>query len=159
MTTKSLVAGALAVALAAPSLVTPSPALAQMSKEDQGTIGGALLGGAVGSMFGGGTGGHVAGGIIGAVVGGVIGNQIGRALDEEDRRQLEQMTRRTITTGGGQTYRNRKTGVVAKTRVTKQNKNAKGEACRTVEQEVVLKDGTVNRDTVSACRGPNGWVV
>ena len=155
MKTKSLLAGALALMMAA-----PSPVLAQMGpKEEQGTLGGALLGGAIGSMFGGGTGGHIAGGLIGAVAGGLIGNQIGRQLDAEDRAALEQMTRRSIVSGGGQTYRNKRTGVVAKTRVTKQNKNAKGEACRTVEQEVVMKDGSVNRDTVSACRGPNGWTV
>jgi hypothetical protein len=43
--------------------------------------------------------------------------------------------------------------------VISNTKNASGQACRTVAQEVVLKDGSVVRDQVTGCKGANGWAV
>jgi osmotically inducible lipoprotein OsmB len=50
------------------------------SREEQGTVGGAVAGGVVGSAA---TGGSTVGTIGGAVVGGVIGNEAGERYDEK----------------------------------------------------------------------------
>lgn len=55
-----------------------------ISRETQGTVGGAVAGGAIGSAA---TGGSTVGTIGGAVVGGAIGNEAGERYDErKDRR-------------------------------------------------------------------------
>ena len=51
--------------------------------ETIGTVGGAVVGGAVGSAA---TGGSTVGTVGGAVVGGVIGNEVGERHDERNRR-------------------------------------------------------------------------
>jgi len=82
----------------------------------------------------------------------VIGASIGSALDEQDRRQLAAMTRATATSGKNRRYRNSKTGVTLTTRTA----GIVGD-CRTVEQEVVMADGTRRVDSVQACRTQKGW--
>jgi len=52
------------------------------SRETQGTVGGAVAGGAVGSAV---TGGSAIGTIGGAVVGGAVGNEMGERYDEKKR--------------------------------------------------------------------------
>lgn len=140
-------------------LVSPVWAQSKPSKESFGTIGGMLLGGAVGSMFGGNAAGHVAGAIAGAAIGGFVGNRIGASLDKQDRVSLARATRKAMASGGQSSFSNKRTGVRGATRVTNTSKNASGQTCRTVEQEVVMKDGTVSRDTVTGCKGANGWSV
>ncbi len=56
------------------------------SKQDMGTVSGALIGGAIGSGIGKGSG-QVLATAIGALAGGVIGNAIGAELDQKDRRE------------------------------------------------------------------------
>jgi osmotically inducible lipoprotein OsmB len=51
-----------------------------VSRETQGTVGGAVAGGAVGSAV---TGGSAIGTIGGAVVGGAVGNEMGERYDEK----------------------------------------------------------------------------
>ena len=53
-----------------------------VSRETQGTVGGAVAGGAIGSAA---TGGSTIGTIGGAVVGGAVGNQVGERYDEKKR--------------------------------------------------------------------------
>lgn len=53
-----------------------------VSAETQGTVGGAIAGGAIGSAA---TGGSTIGTIGGAVVGGAVGNQVGESYDEKKR--------------------------------------------------------------------------
>lgn len=151
----------LAVAVAVGGLVATTPASAQFMgpKEEIGTGTGALIGGIVGSFVGGGAGARVGAAVAGAVIGGVIGNRIGAALDEEDRRQAEAMTRATMSSASSRSYTNKRTGVRVKTRVTSTSKNASGQTCRTVQQEVVKPDGQVVTDTVKGCRGADGWKV
>jgi osmotically inducible lipoprotein OsmB len=55
-----------------------------VSRETQGTVGGAVAGGAIGSAA---TGGSAIGTIGGAVVGGAIGNQAGEQYDEKKDRK------------------------------------------------------------------------
>jgi osmotically inducible lipoprotein OsmB len=55
-----------------------------VSRETQGTVGGALAGGAVGAAA---TGGSAIGTLGGAAVGGVIGNEMGENYDEKKGRK------------------------------------------------------------------------
>ena len=136
-----------------------APAAAQMGpREEEGTAAGAIIGGIVGGLIGGRGGAAVGGAIAGVVIGGLIGNRIGAAIDEEDRAALEQATRVAIRSGKSQRRTNKRTGVRIRAQVISSQK-VEGKPCRTIKQEVVLKDGNVVNDTVRACRGPNGWEV
>jgi surface antigen len=151
----------LACGLVAGTLVIGSvaPAPAQIGqKEGEGTAAGAIMGGILGGVLGGRGGGAVGGAIAGTIIGGIIGNRIGAALDAEDRAALEQATRVAINSGKSQRRTNKKTGVKMRAEVVSSQK-VDGKPCRTIKQEVVLKDGNVVNDTVKACRGPNGWEV
>jgi surface antigen len=140
--------------------VSGAAAHAQMGpKESGGTVGGALIGGVLGSALGGSGAGRIVGGVAGAAVGGFIGNRIGASLDEEDRRAMSRSTRSAMTSGSSSQFANKKTGVKGSAKVISNTRNASGQACRTVAQEVVLKDGSVVRDQVTGCKGPNGWAV
>ena len=55
-----------------------------VSRETQGTVGGAVAGGAVGAAA---TGGSPIGTLGGAAIGGVVGNQMGENYDEKKGRQ------------------------------------------------------------------------
>jgi osmotically inducible lipoprotein OsmB len=55
-----------------------------ISRETQGTVGGAVAGGAIGSAA---TGGSTIGTIGGAVVGGAVGNEMGERYDEKKGRK------------------------------------------------------------------------
>ena len=55
-----------------------------VSRETQGTVGGAVAGGAIGSAA---TGGSTIGTIGGAVVGGAVGNEMGERYDEKKGRK------------------------------------------------------------------------
>lgn len=54
-----------------------------ISRETQGTVGGAVAGGAVGAAA---TGGSALGTIGGAVIGGAVGNQVGERSDDKKRK-------------------------------------------------------------------------
>jgi surface antigen len=60
------------------------------SKQDTGTVLGAVAGGVLGNAVGQGRGGRAAATIVGAVVGGIVGSEIGRSMDERDRRLAQQ---------------------------------------------------------------------
>jgi surface antigen len=154
MIAKNLFVGALVLT------ILGSVAQAQMGpKESGGTVGGALIGGVLGSALGGSGAGRIVGGVAGAAVGGMIGNRIGASLDEEDRRAMSRSTRSAMTSGSSSQFTNKKTGVKGTAKVISNSRNASGQACRTVAQEVVLKDGSVVRDQVTGCKGANGWAV
>ena len=55
-----------------------------VSRETQGTVGGAVAGGALGSAA---TGGSAIGTVGGAVVGGAVGNEMGERYDEKKGRK------------------------------------------------------------------------
>lgn len=92
-------------------------------------------------------------------IGTMVGTAIGASLDEEDRRALAQATQVALSSGASKTFANKRTGVRGSVSVTTTAKSSSGQPCRTVKQEVVLKDGTRLNDTVSACKGANGWEV
>lgn len=57
-------------------LLAASLAGCSMSKQEKGTLGGAVVGGAIGTAIGGSGTGAVVGGATGAAVGGLVGHQI-----------------------------------------------------------------------------------
>ena len=135
------------------------PSQAQMgTREEGGTAAGALLGGALGGLAGGRGSRGVIGAVAGAAVGGFIGNRIGAALDEQDRQALAQATRAAATSGKSRQFSSKKTGVRGRAQVVS-SQQVNGRNCRTIRQEVTLKDGSSLNDTVRACKGPNGWEV
>ncbi len=129
-------------------------------KEAQGQQTGSLIGGMIGAYVPGGN--SIAGQVLksqAGTIGGLVGSAIGAALDEEDRQALERTTRVVFASGQPKTFSNKKTGVRGSAKVAGSHVSASGQQCRTVKQEVMLKDGTALSDTVSACKGPNGWEV
>lgn len=74
---------------------------ADMSRQDVGTVGGAVLGGLVGSQFGGGVG-QVAATAGGMMLGAALGGAIGKSMDEVDQMK---MTRALETNRTHQTTR------------------------------------------------------
>jgi surface antigen len=125
-------------------------------KEEQGAEIGSIVGGIVGAVI---PGSSVGAQIVrnhGDLIGGIIGGAIGASLDEEDRKLLEKSTHAAFTTGKPQTFANKKTGVRGSARVTATRNNAEGRQCRTVRQEVKLKDGKGVSDNVTACKGSDG---
>jgi surface antigen len=148
-----------AAAMIAVMLATAMPSRAQMGpQEGAGTAAGALLGGVIGGVAGGRGGGGVAGAIAGAAIGGFIGNRIGASLDEQDRQAMARATRAAAASGGSKQFSNRKTGVRGRAQVVS-SQSVDGRQCRTIRQEVTLKDGSSVNDTVRACKGPRGWEV
>lgn len=149
---KIAVCGVLLTSLALAGCETTGP------KQQGGAVLGAVVGGVIGSQLGGDTEGRILAGLAGAAVGGLIGSSIGAQLDAQDRKRLEQITLSSMSTGSVRSFRNPKTGVKATTRVVKSSTSG-GQACRTVQQDVVLADGRIARDTVRGCKGKNGWSV
>ena len=138
---------------------TAAPSQAQMGpQESGGTLGGSILGGVIGGAIGGRGSSAVVGAVAGAAVGGMIGNRVGAALDAQDRAAVAQATRAAMASGKSRSYVSKRTGIKARSQVVSSTKGA-GRECRTIKQEVVLKDGSVLNDTVRACKGPNGWDV
>ena len=128
-------------------------------KQAQGNQIGSIVGSVVGGYI---PGGSVAGQVLqshAGAIGGLVGGAIGAALDEEDRQRLAQTTRAAFASGQRKTFSNKQTGVRGTVTVTSSRVNANGQQCRTVKQDVIVKDGTALSDTVSACKGPNGWDV
>ncbi|MFZ0844768.1 MAG: hypothetical protein WAM62_03185 [Pseudolabrys sp.] len=134
------------------AVVSAYGAIAQNSGSNQsgGAIFGAIIGGVIGGSIGGSAGSRIVGGIAGAAIGGLIGSSIGSYLDDQERRQLASMTRSTASTGRARHYRG-KSGSIS-TRMSSESGS-----CRTVEQEVVMADGTKRNDSVQACRTEHGW--
>lgn len=150
---------ALGMACAVLFMGSAAPSQAQMGpQESGGTLGGSILGGVIGGAIGGRGSRAVVGAVAGAAIGGMIGNRIGAALDAQDRAAVAQATRSAMTSGKSRSYVSKRTGIKARAQVVSSTKTA-GRECRTIKQEVVLKDGSVLNDTVRACKGPNGWEV
>jgi surface antigen len=150
-----LAAAACAAALSAALVGCAGTELGQ--KEEQGEEIGSIVGGIVGSMIPGSSIGAQIARNHGDLIGGMIGGAIGASLDEEDRQALAKTTRAAFVSGKTQTFSNSKTGVRGSARVTATRNNEQGQQCRTVQQDVKLKDGKALSDTVSACKGANGW--
>lgn len=126
-------------------------------KQEAGMVIGALAGGLLGAQFGSGAG-RVAATLVGTAAGTAIGGMIGAAMDEQDRLELERITMASFESGEAQTYVSPRTGARAEVRIVKTTKTAQ-KICRTASQDVTLSDGNRSSETVTACKGPDGWVV
>lgn len=123
------------------------------SRQQSGTVIGAVAGGIIGNQFGSGKGKALAT-ATGVVVGGLIGSEIGRDLDEADRRAALAAESRALEYDEESNWRNEETGHYGTIRPRRSYKRA-GRVCREYEHRVYIDDepeilvGT-------ACRQPDG---
>lgn len=129
------------------------------TKQQQGTVAGAVVGGAVGSLFGSGTGKVLAIG-AGAVLGGIAGNQIGKGMDQRDKREASLALRKAQAAPVGEkvAWNNPDSGNNGSIEVTRQGANQQGHECREFKH-VATVDGQTREDMGVACRRSDGkWV-
>lgn len=96
--------------------------------------------------------------LIGGGAGKVIGRGIGKRLDAKDRKSMEATAQRALISNSAQTWsnpRNKTAGRAVPGRILSNNS---GRTCRTV-QETILINGKQSQQNITACKGPNGWVV
>jgi hypothetical protein len=96
--------------------------------------------------------------IPGLRIGEIIGRRVGQSLDEADRQRLGDATLRAAQTGERQTFQSKtgETVVAQKTGGTETVTAQSGQPernCPQVEQQIIKKDGTVQKDLVPACEG------
>jgi len=129
------------------------------TKQQQGTVAGAVVGGAVGSLFGSGTGRVLAIG-AGAVIGGIAGNQIGKGMDQRDRREASLAMReaQSAPTGSSVNWNNPDSGNSGTIEVTREGTDGIGNRCREFKH-VADVNGQTREDTGIACQRSDGtWV-
>ncbi|MFN8830769.1 MAG: glycine zipper 2TM domain-containing protein [Labrys sp. (in: a-proteobacteria)] len=153
---KWVIAGALSGAVLVSGAQT-TPVSAQQMDPAAALFGG-IVGGVVGSQLGGGEG-QILGAIAGAFVGSLVASSIAASLEAEDQERLNDITVQTLESGGSKSFKNKKTGTKAKVKVVKRSKGEGKQACATVRQEITTSDGKAMVDSVTACKGPNGWSV
>ena len=147
----------LGLVLALSVMCSSLAAVAQGPKEQQGQAVGGFLGNILSVIPGGGSVGGQIARQMAPTIGAAVGGSIGAQLDEEDRQALARATQRALSSGNAQSFRGKSSGARGNATITSNSKAANGQPCRTVKQDVILKNGTVLSDTVSACKGPNGW--
>jgi len=139
-----------AVAIVALPLAACGP---EGSRQQSGTVIGAVAGGIIGNQFGSGTGRALAT-ATGIVVGGLIGSNIGRDLDEADRRAALDAEYRALEYDEESDWQNEESGHHGSFRPRRSYERA-GRSCREYEHRVYIDDepeilvGT-------ACRQPDG---
>jgi surface antigen len=126
------------------------------TRQDSGTLVGAVAGGLIGNQFGRG-GGKVAATLAGAIVGGIVGNEIGRRLDARDRelaRQAEYDAWERGEPGKPVRWRNPDNGRYGE--VVPQARYRRGALdCRDFIHKVYI-DGREQAMRGTACRNPDG---
>ena len=126
------------------------------TRQDTGTLVGAVAGGIIGNQFGKG-GGRVAATLAGAVVGGVVGNEIGRSLDARDRELARQAEYDAWEYGepgrpvGWRNPSNNRYGEVIPDRRYRRGP----QDCRDFEHRVYI-EGRPRTMRGTACRNPDG---
>lgn len=138
------------------ALVASLALVACESKQDGGTVVGAIAGGVIGNQFGRG-GGKVAATLAGAVVGGIVGNEIGRGLDARDRelaRQAEYDAWERGPPGRPVRWRNPDNGRYGE--IVAEDYYERGSSrCRNFVHKVWI-DGRPQAMRGTACRNPDG---
>src|SRR6187549_2711281 len=122
------------------------------TKEQTGTVAGAVIGGVVGSTIGGGTGRTVAI-IAGTVAGAVIGGRIGQKMDEADKLKAAQALE-TTPTGKHSEWRNPDTGAQYTMTPTRTYESS-GTPCRDISVNATV-DGKAEQVHGTACRQADG---
>lgn len=128
-----------------------------MSKEDQGALAGAAVGGAVGHNFGSGSG-KVLATFAGAVLGAFAGSSVGRRLDVYDEMQAQRALEYNRT-GDATTWHNPDSGKQVTFVPTETYQQDSGRYCREYRTEVEV-GGRVEEAYGTACRQPDGtWEI
>ena len=126
------------------------------TKQDSGTLVGAIAGGVIGNQFGKG-GGRVASTFAGAVIGGIVGNEIGRSLDQRDRELARQAEYDAWETGPPRQpvrWRNASNGRYGEV-IPEEYYERGGSRCRNFLHRVYI-DGREQTMRGTACRNPDG---
>ena len=126
------------------------------TRQDGGTVVGAVAGGLIGNQFNKG-GGRVVGTLAGAIVGGIVGNEIGRKLDQRDRelaRQAEYDAWESGPAGRPVHWRNPDNGRYGEI-VAEDYYERGGSRCRNFVHRVWI-DGRPQSMRGTACRNPDG---
>ena len=129
------------------------------TKEQQGTVAGAVVGAGVGSLFGSG-GGRVAAIAGGAVVGGFIGNRVGKSMDDKDKREAQAAARKAETAPVGEKveWSNPDSGNNGTIEVTKEGTDSEGNLCREFTHTANV-DGETETTKGMVCKRKDGkWV-
>lgn len=131
------------------------------TKQNVGTLLGAVGGGLAGSQIGGGRGTLVAVG-IGTLLGALVGGEVGKSLDNADRAVMQQTTTRTLeTVPSGQTtsWRNPDSGNYGTVTPQPAYQTSAGQQCREFTQTVTV-GGKTQEAYGTACRQPDGtWKI
>lgn len=131
-----------------------------LSKQQTGTVLGALGGAAAGSQFGGGMG-RVGSIAIGTLLGGALGSSIGASLDRTDMNYYNRTSQNTLEstpTGHTNAWQNPDSGVSGTITPTR-TYNASGNYCREYTQTITV-GGKKEQSRGNACRQPDGtWRV
>jgi surface antigen len=94
---------------------------------------------------------------VGAVTGGaLIGRQVGRYLDAQDRERMNASAQQALDTGQVQTWSNPDTGTAGRV-VSSAAPASSGPNCRILSQTVTFADGRQEAESVTTCRGRDGW--
>lgn len=140
----------LAVATLTLSLAACGP---EGSRQQGGTVIGAVAGGIIGNQFGSGTGRALAT-ATGIVVGGIIGSEIGRDMDKADREAALEAEYRALEYDQESRWRNEESGhygSIAPRRTYRRS----GRVCREYEHRVYIDDEPEIM-VGTACRQPDG---
>lgn len=132
-----------------------------ISKQDVGTVGGAVVGGILGSNVGKGKG-QIAGTIGGALLGGMLGSNIGASLDRADMQYYDQTSQRALENAQpGQTmpWKNPQSGNYGTVTPSNYYQTASGQYCREYTQTITV-GGQTQEGHGTACRQPDGtWQI
>jgi len=125
-----------------------------------GTGAGAAAGGLAGYLI---TGGPVAT-VIGAAAGAVIGNRLGNYLEGDEQQAAAHAAARAAEVPTGQRVTWQKTGTYFQTAgngwaspTGEAYRDSSGRTCRHIRQSAT-KDGNTLEDTITLCKGSEGWV-
>lgn len=127
-----------------------------MTRQDSGTLIGAVGGGIIGNQFGSGKG-RVAATAAGVIIGGIIGNNIGRDLDEEERRRAMDAEYQALEYGRDNEPRRWRGSRDGRYGVIKPGRRYtyQSQTCREFEHEVYI-DGDPEIMRGKACRQYDG---
>lgn len=151
MLVKKLIPAAVAISLLAGCAFT---------KENAGTVGGAVAGGLIGSQIGGGSGKLVATG-VGTLLGAFMGRAIGASLDKADQEYATGAAQRAYSAPVGEriTWSNPKSGNAGAITTTRDGYNDSGNYCREFQQLVTV-GGKTEQAYGTACKQADGtWKI
>jgi len=145
--------------IVAPLLAAAMLVSACETKEQQGTVAGAVVGAGVGSLFGSGSGRvwAIAGG---AVAGAFIGNRVGKSMDDRDRREAAAAQKQAETAPVGEqiAWNNPDSGNSGTVEVVQEGTDADGNNCRQFKHTVTAGGETQTKTGVACKRADGKWV-